>query len=84
MINKSFLGGYASSHSTSNLTTGINLPNLGRHFIQTGGAGTTPPALRAQPVVTPRTLLGGQVALGRPLRTRELSPAHMPTIREDT
>lgn len=32
MTNKSFLG-WISSHSTSNLTTGINLPNLGRHLI---------------------------------------------------
>lgn len=84
MINKSFLGGYASSHSTSSLTTGISLPHLDRHIIQTGGANTTLPALRAQPVVTPIPHLEGQVALGRLLHTMELTPAHMPTIRQDT
>lgn len=52
MMTKSFPG-WVSSHSTSNLTTGINLPDPGRHLIYKGGASTTLPALRAQPVAAP-------------------------------
>lgn len=82
MMNKSFLG-WASSHSTCNLTTGTHLPKLGRRLIEKGGASSTR-LYGAQPVAPDPVWVGGvpshRPALGGHTQAAVFTSFALPTV----